>query len=285
MKIVSREEFKNEKIGKVEELKIVKTILSDVKRNGDKAVMKYIKRFDKIDIKYFKLSKKEIKNAYREIDDEALVAIKEAVNNIEKFAKLQFRSIKNFQYSYSGVTIEQNIIPIERVGCYIPGGNYPLPSTALMTIIPAKVAGVKEIVVCSPPKISPFTIVAADFAGASKIYQIGGVQATVPRVDKIVGPGNKYVTAAKKEVYGLVGIDFLAGPSEVLIIADDSADVEFIAADLLAQAEHDANAIPNVIAFDRKFANRINYELSKQLKKLETKEIAEKALENGAIII
>jgi histidinol dehydrogenase len=185
------------------------------------------------------------------------------------------------------------IVPIESVGCYVPGGQYPLPSSALMSVIPAKVAGVKNILVFSP-KIQPVTIVAANIAGADRIFKIGGVQAIaamafgtnqIPRVDKIVGPGNKYVAAAKKEVFGIVGIDMIAGPSEVLIIADDSANPSFIVADLLAQAEHDVDARANLIVTSKSLVDKVQKEISIQLEKLKTRDIAEKSIQKSSLIL
>jgi len=187
----------------------------------------------------------------------------------------------------------QKIIPIDTVGCYVPGGRYPLPSSALMSITPARVAGVENIVVCSP-KIRNETIIAADIAGADRIFSIGGIQAiaamaygtqTVPKVHMIVGPGNKYVTAAKRMVYGDVGIDFLAGPSEVLVIADETGDVSLIAADMLSQAEHDPLAEAHLITNDETLAHRVEAEIRAQVSVSPTREIAEQALENTFIIV
>ncbi len=187
-------------------MEVVKKIIEDVKRDGDQAVRKYTETFDRIKLKDFSISKKEIKAAYQKVDKEIVGTIKEAAENIERFAEKQLENFRDFDYTKDGVTVGQKVIPIEKIGVYAPGGRYPLSSTALMCIIPAKVAGAKEIIVCSP-KINPATIVAADLAGADSIFNVGGVQAiaamaygteTIPKVDKIVGPGNVYVTAAKK---------------------------------------------------------------------------------------
>lgn len=273
-------------------MKIVKDIIEDVKKNGDKSVRKYTEIFDETKIKNFKVSKKEIKEAYKKIDKKTLKAMGLAAKNIKLFAKKQFNQFKNFEYEKDGVVLGQKIIPIENVGVYIPGGKYPLLSTALMCIIPAKIAGVKNIIACSP-KIKPEVIVAADFAGADSIYKIGGVQAiaamtygteTIPKVNKIVGPGNIYVTGAKKEIYGDCGIDFLAGPSEIMIIADKWANPVFIAADLLAQAEHDVNAKLVFVTDSSKLIEKVEKELKIQLKNIKTKDIAEKSLKNIKII-
>lgn len=275
------------------EIKIVNRILKEVKAYGDKTVLKYTEKFDELKRENLEISKEEIKIAYKNIDNKTLLALRKAAENIRLFAKKQFEQCKNFEMKNNGIILGQKIIPLKSVGCYVPGGRYPLPSSALMSIIPAKIAGVKEIIVCSP-KITPVTIVAADIAGADRIFCIGGIQAigamaygtqSVPKVDKIVGPGNRYVTAAKKEVYGIIGIDFIAGPSEILIIADESGNPEFIAADLLAQAEHDPNARSDLITTSQELAIKVNERIEVQLSKLKTKEIAKLALQNGRIII
>ena len=228
----------------------VKKIIEEVKNDGDKAVRKYTEIFDGVKLASFKVSRRETKEAYGIVNKDALRSLREAARNIKDFAKAQKRQFQDLEYTKKGVTVGQKIIPIERIGVYVPGGNYPLPSTALMCVIPARMAGVGEIIVCSP-KIKPITIVAANLAGADAIFNIGGIQAiaamaygtkTIPKVDKIVGPGNIYVTSAKKEIFGDCGIDLLAGPTEILLIADKYANPRFVAADLLAQAEHDIEA-------------------------------------------
>jgi len=294
MRIVDYEDLNGEYFSGLElvEIPIVKKMLEDVKENGDSAIKKYTKQFDGVSLESLEISKQEIKKAYEEVDAKVIDSIKNSVKNIKQFADEQFKQLGDFEIG-SSVAIGQKVIPIQSVGCYVPGGLYPLPSSALMSVIPAKVAGVDEIIVCSP-KIQQVTIVAANIAGADRIFNVGGVQAiggmaygttSIPKVDKIVGPGNKYVQAAKKEVYGTVGIDFIAGPSEVLIIADETAKPEFIAADLLAQAEHDINARPDLITTSIEVADAVNVELEKQLINLKTKDIAGKALENGNIVI
>ncbi|MDP7244845.1 MAG: histidinol dehydrogenase [Flavobacteriales bacterium] len=295
MKIIKYTELDEKfyEYAETEELQVVKEILQEVKMNGDKAVLKYTERFDKQKLKNIELSKEQIKSAYEKVDEKILSLLKKAADNIRFFAEKQVKQFKNFKTEKNSMILGQKVIPLERVGCYVPGGRYPLPSSALMSIIPAKVAGVKEVIVCSP-KITPVTIVAADLAGADRIFCVGGIQAigamaygtdSVPQVDKIVGPGNKYVTAAKKEVYGIIGIDFIAGPSEVLIIADETGNPEFIAADLLAQAEHDPNARVDLITTSKELARRVNEQIKIQLAKLKTKEVAELALKNGRIVI
>ena len=273
-------------------MKIVEKIIQDVKNSGDAAVKTYTKKFDGINLDQFIVTKEEIKNAYRSVDQETIKALRFAKENIELFAKQQLKQFKDFEVKKDGFVIGQKVVPIEKIGAYVPGGNYALPSTALMCIVPAKVAGVKEIIVCSP-KIKNATIVAADIAGADKIFKIGGVQAIaamaygtkqIPKVDKIVGPGNVYVTSAKKEVYGDCGIDFLAGPSEVMVIADEFADPEIIAADLLAQLEHDINARAFLVANSSAIISKTKEEINKQLKNLDTKGIIKKSLKNLKII-
>ena len=272
-------------------MKIVKEIIEDVKKNGDKSVKKYTEIFDGLKINDFKVSEKEIKDAYKKVDKKTLKTLKSTAENIKRFAKEQFKQYKNFEYEKDGVILGQKIIPIENIGAYIPGGKYPLLSTALMCIIPAKIAGVKNVIACSP-KIKPEVIVAADLAGASSIFKIGGIQAisamaygtkTVPKVNKIVGPGNIYVTEAKKEIYGDCGIDFLAGPSEIMIIADKWANPAFIAADLLAQAEHDANAGLVFVTDSSKLIVEVKKILKIQINDITTKDIAEKSLKNMKI--
>ena len=273
--------------------KIVNKIIEDVKIREDVAIRYYTKKFDKIDLDSFIVTKEEIKSAYKQADKETIKALKFTKKNIEFFAKQQLKQFKNFEVKRNGIILGQKVVPIEKVGVYIPGGNYPLPSTALMCIVPARLAGVKKIITCSP-KIKPETIVAADIAGADKIFKIGGVQAIaamaygtkqILKVDKIVGPGNIYVTAAKKYVYGDCGIDFLAGPSEVMIIADKTADYEFIAIDLLAQLEHDVNAKAFLVTNSEKLIDDIKNEIEKQLLALSTKNIIKQSIKNFKIIL
>lgn len=271
----------------------IEQIIKKVREEGDKAILKYNKLFDNNYNKKFKISKKEIKTAYKKIDLKTISSLKKAAKNIKLFAKAQLKQFKNFELKKEYGLIGQKIIPIEKIGCYVPGGNYSLPSSALMSVITARAAGVKEIIVCSP-NIKPVTIVAADIAGADEIFSVGGVQAIagmaygtkqINKVDKIVGPGNKYVTLAKKRVFGEVGIDFLAGPSEVLIIADKTGNARFIAADLLAQAEHDADSKPNLITTSRKLAKKVSEEIRRQLKIIKTRSVAKRAIKNGEIKI
>ncbi|MCL5010747.1 MAG: histidinol dehydrogenase [Patescibacteria group bacterium] len=259
-----------------QQLKNVQKIIKDVRSSGDLAVQRYAKKFDGLNIKDFQVGKEEIKKAYQQTDRKTFAAVKAAGKRIKDFAAKQMAQYKDFGYARNGVTVGQKIVPIKKIGVYVPGGKYPLVSSALMGIIPAKVAGVREIVVCSP-KICPAVIAAADWAGANSIFNIGGVQAiaamaygtkSIPKVDKIVGPGNIYVTLAKKEIYGQCGIDMLAGPSEVLIIADNTASPKFLKADLLAQLEHDPLAKATLISVDEKILLKTKKEIGKPVKNL-----------------
>ena len=271
----------------------VKEIIADVRQNGNSAVKKYSEKFDGIETDCRELSEDEIENAVKSLDDEVLEALKFSVRNVEEFAKAQLGSVKNTMVQADGAILGHKIIPLEKVGCYIPGGNYPLPSTAIMTIVPAVVAGVKEIIAVSP-KAKPVTVAAAKLAGATKIFNIGGVQAiaalaygteTIDAVDKIVGPGNKYVATAKKIVYGDCGIDFVAGPSEVMVVADNSANPEFVAADLLAQCEHDKDARAYLLCFDMDFAVKVDECARKFLETLQTADIARVSYEKSTAYV
>jgi len=278
----------------------VKNIVNLVKNKGDKAILRLTEKYDGVIVKKLEITRDGIDQAYKSISPSTVSAIKKASKNITRFARAQMKQFKNFEIEIKkGVNVGQLIVPIEKIGIYIPGGNFPLPSSVLMAAIPAKVAGVKEIIMCSLPRykgsINPVTLVAADICGINRIFKIGGAQAiaamaygtkTVPRVDKIIGPGNKYIIAAKKQVYGDVGIDFLAGPSEILIIADKTANPKFIASDLLAQAEHDIEAKAILVTNSERLAYCVNKEVEKQITIVKTKKIAEQSLKkNGRIII
>ncbi len=282
------------------ELSMVSKVIGEVKRYGDRALKSYTQKFDNILLKDLQIKTAEIEKAYSQTEFRTIKAIKHAKSNLEKFSIAQLRQLKDFRIRIApGVIAEQRIIPINRIGIYVPGGRFPLVSTVLMCGVPAKVAGVKEIVMCSPPNyhktIHPAILAAAKIVGIKEVFRIGGVQAiaaltygtkSVRRADKIFGPGNIYVTAAKKLVYGDVGIDFIAGPTEILIIADRFAEQEIIAADLIAQAEHDTNAIPILVTDSVILARKVKKEIKKQLKILQTRSIAEKSLaKNGLIII
>ena len=276
----------------------VASVLADVKQRGDEAVKGYELKFDHVDLPSLEVTKDEIAEAEKLVTKELKEAIQLAHANIKTFHESQrFRSKK--VETLPGVTCWQKSVPIEKVGLYIPGGTAPLFSTVLMLATPAKIAGCKEIVLCTPPnregKVNPAILVAAQIAGVSKIFKAGGVQAigamaygteTVPKVYKIFGPGNQYVMAAKQQVsIHDVGIDMPAGPSEVCVIADDTANAEFVAADLLSQAEHGADSQVFLITTSNKFIDEVQKELGKQLEALPRKKIAQKALENSVMVL
>lgn len=285
MKICNYKELDESFFSKIEfeSISSVNEIINAVKKDGDVAIKKYAKKFGDGDLTAFKLTEDEIKEAINQVDEKTIETIKFAIKNVSEFAKAQLSSVKDLEVEVNGNILGHKIIPLDSVGCYIPGGNYPLPSSAVMTVVPAKVAGVKRVVAMSP-KIQPVTVAAAYYAGADEIYRIGGVQAvaamaygtkSIQKVNKIVGPGNKFVTSAKKQVFGECGIDFLAGPSEVLIIADETANPAFVAADMLAQCEHDKDARAFLICFSKEFAEKVDKKAKEYLETLETKEIAE----------
>lgn len=276
----------------------VENILKDVKKRGDKALFEYTKKFDKVDLKTLEVSEEEIQKAFDTIDKELLEVIKYSHDNIKLFHEKQVRN--NFIVKKeNGVSLGQIINPIEKVGLYVPGGTAAYPSTVLMNAVPAKIAGCKEIIMVTPPTsdgtILPSLLVAAKIAGVDRIFKVGGAQSiaalsygteSIPKVYKIVGPGNIYVAMAKKMVYGEVSIDMIAGPSEVLIIADDSANPVHVAADLLSQAEHDKLAASILVTTSKELAKNVAEQLEIQLKELEREEIARTSIENqGRIIV
>jgi histidinol dehydrogenase len=274
----------------------VKAILDDVRRNGDRAVIRYTKAFDFLKAKGLRIRPDEISGYAEKADAKVVKALKLSAKRIKAFHEIQKE--ESWTFSEGDATLGQLIRPIERVGVYIPGGKASYPSTVLMNVIPAQVAGVKEIALCVPaPKgeINRYVMAAIKLLGVKEVYRIGGAQAvgamaygtkTIKKVDKIVGPGNIYVATAKKMVFGIVDIDMIAGPSEILIIADDSANPAFVAADLLSQAEHDEFASSILITDSRRVADAVDKELERQLGRLKRKEIARKSIDNyGAIII
>ena len=284
--------------GNVQE--IVNGIIADIKVNGDKALFEYTKKFDKFDVNNDNVlvTEDEIKEAYNQVDADLVRVIKKSAERIAAFHEKQ-KMNSWLEPSKNGEMLGQLIRPLQRVGVYVPGGKAAYPSSVLMNIIPAKVAGVEEIVMTTPPsadgKISPTTIVAADIAGIHKIYKAGGAQAvaalafgteSIPKVDKIVGPGNIFVALAKRSVYGYVNIDSVAGPSEILILADESANPQFVAADLLSQAEHDELASAVLITDCKELAEKVQIEAENQTNRMERKEIIKKSQDNyGAIIV
>jgi len=296
LKIIEKKEIKKEveailcrqsfSLDSVEE-KSAKEIVSRVLEKGDKALVEYTREFD---LKKFKkedlcVSQKEIEKAYKKVSKPFLAALSKAIQNITAYHQKQ-KPDEWFETLPLDVVMGQRIIPLARVGIYVPGGRADYPSSVLMNAIPAKVAGVAEIIMVSPPPIKPHVLVAAHELGISTIFRVGGAQAvaalafgteTIPKVDKIVGPGNIYVTLAKKLVSGIVGIDNLAGPSNVVIIADQDAEPEFIAADLLSQVEHDPDSFAVLITHSLKIAEKTIKQIDKQIKKLSRKKIIEKA--------
>ncbi len=285
------DEKKNEEIEK-----IVEEIINNVKNNGDKALFEYCEKFDKCKLDSLLVTEKEIDEAFAQTDDYFIETLKQAKENISEFHSKQVR--KDFVLTKEGgIVLGQKITPVDRAGLYVPGGTAAYPSTVLMDAIPAKIAGVKEIVMVTPPssegKINPAILTAAKIAGVTKIFKIGGAQAvaalaygtaSVPKVDKIVGPGNIFVATAKKQVYGKVSIDMIAGPSEILVIAEPSCDPANVAADLLSQAEHDKLASSVLITTDMKFAQAVSAEIERQLQLLPREEIARASIDNNGKI-
>ncbi len=281
--------------------KEVRSILEDVKQRGDKALIHYTRVFDdvRIPIHQLQVKKSEVKEAYRKVPREFLGTLKRAARRIEKFHQLlSKRLIRSLKGEEEGILLQQVMRPLERVGIYVPGGKASYPSTVLMAAIPAKVAGVQEILMVTPPQregISPAVLVAADLAGVDRIYRIGGVQAiaalaygttSVSKVDKIVGPGNQYVATAKRLVYGEVDIDMVAGPSEIVIVSDEGTPPSFVAADLIAQAEHDEMALAILITNSGALGRSVKKEIEEQLSSLKRRKVASESLHRrGAILI
>ncbi len=289
--IFPRSQFEYEDINKK-----VREIIEDVKANGDKALYKYSEMFD-VKLESLTVSSEEIEEAYDRIDEEFKEVLLAAAGNIRKFHEKQVRN-NFFTNGKDGVLLGQIINPIEKAGIYIPGGTASYPSTVLMNVIPAKIAGVEEIILVSPPNkegnIEDSILAAAKIAGADRIFKIGGAQSiaalsygteTIPKVYKITGPGNIYVAMAKKMVYGEVDIDMVAGPSEILVIADENAVPENVAADLLSQAEHDRLAASVLVTTSEEIAEKVKNELVKQLERLPRKDTAKESLKNNGRII
>jgi len=277
----------------------VQEILAHVKEEKDQAVFAYTKKFDHADITAanIKVTEEEIEEAYKEVDPKLVEIIRKALLNIHTYHEKQ-RQYSWFDSKPDGTILGQKVTPLHRVGVYVPGGKAVYPSSVLMNIVPAKVAGVDEIVMVTPPgkdgKVTPNTLVAAHEAGADVIYKVGGAQAiaalaygteSIPKVDKIVGPGNIYVALAKKAVYGYVSIDAIAGPSEILVIADETANPRFVAADLLSQAEHDELASAILVTTSEELARKVSDEVDGFLKELSRSEIIRKSLDNYGYIL
>ncbi len=277
----------------------VNAVIADVKKQGDKAVFAYTKQFDQVvlDASNIRVTKEEIEEAYQLVDQNLIAVIRNALTNIKSYHDKQ-RQNSWFDSQPNGIILGQKVTPPESVGVYVPGGKAVYPSSVLMNIIPAKVAGVSKIIMTTPPgkdgKVNPNTLVAAHEAGADEIYKVGGAQAiaalafgteSIPKVDKIVGPGNIYVALAKKAVFGYVSIDSVAGPSEILVIADETANPRFVAADLLSQAEHDELASAVLVTTSEALAKAVSKEVEDFVAVLSRKEILEKSLENYGYIL
>ncbi len=276
---------------------IVADIIKNVKENGDKALVEYCKKFDGAKDDVIEVTAEEIEAAFNEVDEELLNILREAKENITAFHSKQVRNSFIINEK-DGVIIGQKVLPIEKVGLYVPGGTASYPSSVLMNCVPAKIAGCKEIVMVTPAKegkVKPVILAAAKIAGVDRVFKIGGAQAvaalaygteSVPKVDKIVGPGNAFVAEAKKQVFGMVDIDMIAGPSEILVVADSTNNPAHIAADLLSQAEHDKMATAVLITDSMDFANSVSAELEKQIPLLPREEIARCSIDtNGKIIV
>ena len=276
---------------------VVTEIIDNVINNGDKALFEYGKRFDRADLSALEVTAEEIDEAIDSVSPEFIEIIREAASNIRAFHEKQVKNsfILNEK---DGVVTGQKIIPIEKVGLYVPGGTAAYPSTVLMDSIPAKIAGCNEIVMVTPPssdgKVNPVILAAAKIAGVDRIFKVGGAQAvaalaygteSVPKVDKIVGPGNAYVAEAKKQVFGKVSIDMIAGPSEILVVADSTSNPKFVAADLLSQAEHDRMASAVLVTDSEELAKKVSDELERQIPLLPRKEIARASIDNNGKII
>ncbi len=275
----------------------VADIIKEVRANGDAALFEYSRRFDKVELSSLEVSKEEIDAAFSKVEPEFVEILKEAKENIYAFHSRQVRN--SFLINEKdGVVIGQKVIPIEKVGLYVPGGTAAYPSSVLMNAIPAKIAGCNEIVMVTPPakdgSVNPAILAAAKVAGVDRIFKVGGAQAvaalaygteSVPAVDKIVGPGNAYVAEAKKQVFGKVSIDMIAGPSEILVIADKNNNPAYVAADLLSQAEHDKNATAVLVTDSKELADAVSAELERQIPQLSRSEIARVSIDNNGKII
>ena len=276
----------------------VAEIIKNVRENGDKALFEYCEKFDKAQLSSLAVTKEEIGKALSLVEPEFLEILEKAAKNIRKFHSRQVRNsfIINDE---DGIVIGQKIIPVDRAGLYVPGGTAAYPSTVLMDAIPAKIAGCREVVMVTPPtkdgKVNPVILAAAHVAGIDRIFKVGGAQAiaalaygtqSIPKVDKIVGPGNAFVAEAKKQVFGVVSIDMIAGPSEILIVADGKSNPSYVAADLLSQAEHDKMASAVLVTDSAELAGNVSTELEKQIPLLERREIARESVDvNGKIIV
>lgn len=301
MRIMSASQFDGKRTvdsGTTDQQEAVQAILLEVRKRGDEALREYTERFDRVRLQKFRVSEVEFAEASEQVTSEVKAALEEAAVNIRDFHERQVRQ-SWFTTKESGTLLGQIIRPLKRVGLYVPGGTAAYPSSVLMNAIPAKIAGVPEVVITTPPgadgKINPAILVAAQIAGVNEIYKVGGAQAVaaltygteqILAVDKIVGPGNIYVALAKREVFGLVSIDMVAGPSEIAVLADDTANPRYVAADLLSQAEHDPMSAAILVTTSQTLAEAVAVEVERQLEDLPRKSIAEAAVrDHGAILV
>ena len=285
-------ENRESKVGQVEGT--VREIVENVRQNGDAAIRELAKKFDHVDLDSIAVSRDEIEAAYEQVSSELVEELENSAYNIQRFHEMQMPPGLWLREVEPGITLGVKSTPLERVGCYIPGGRASYPSTVLMTVIPARVAGVDEVVMCTPAPINPLTLVAADIAGVDEIYKTGGAQAiaamalgteSIEPVQKIVGPGNVFVTGAKMMLRNKVEIDFPAGPSEIGVLADETAVPEYLAADLIAQAEHDPSSASLLVTCDPDLPDRTWAIMEKMIEKAPRKEIINKALDNSGYII
>jgi len=275
---------------------LVAKILVDVRTTGDEAVRRYSREFDNADLDRFEVTAAERQAAVDEMEKQTRADTEFAIENVRRFAEAQLSTILPLEIEpLPGLHLGHRVIPIERVGAYVPGGRFPLLSAPIMTIVPGKVAGCSEVIACLPPNAHRAMIAGCHLSGADRIFRIGGAQAiaamaygtqSVPRVDKIMGPGNAFVNEAKRQVFGPVGIDQLAGPSEIFVVADDSGDAELIATDLLGQAEHDVRTRVGLVTTDRALAEATVREVARQLETLATAKVAAESWENyGEVVV
>lgn len=276
---------------------IVTGIIENVKATGDKALFSYTEKFDKVKLTSLRVTEAEIDEAFASVEPEFIAVLRKAAANIRKFHTKQLRNSFIIDEG-NGVIMGQKVLPIEKVGLYVPGGTAAYPSTVLMDSIPAKIAGCAKLVMVTPPakdgRVNPAILAAARVAGVDEIYKVGGAQAiaalaygteSVPRVDKIVGPGNAFVAEAKRQVFGRVSIDMIAGPSEILVVADAKSNPEYVAADLLSQAEHDKNASAVLVTDSAALAEKVSAELERQIPLLDRRDIARTSIDNNGKII
>jgi histidinol dehydrogenase/sulfopropanediol 3-dehydrogenase len=278
----------------------VRDILDAVREEGDEAVRRFTRRFDDVERESLRVSEEEVAAAAGELDDDEREAIDKTIENVREFHAEQREHIEGFETEFApGVSLGQRVVPVETAGVYVPGGEHPLVATPAMTIVPARVAGVDRIVACAPPQpdgtVTPAQLYAMDRAGVDEVYAVGGAQAvgsmaygtgSVPSVDMLTGPGNVFTTEAKRQVFGHVGIDFLAGPTEVLVVADESTDADLVAKDILAQAEHDTNSRPALISTSEQFGREVMDEVEQGFSEIRTEEVARECWEtNGEVAV